>query len=194
MSAMLLLGETLLRLPSARIPAGEARPLRDAAALLAEARRIREASAEQAEADRAAGHAAGRAEALDELRASSGEALKTLEEGLAAENARREAEVARTALAVIERMLGELPDVQVAAGLARTALAQVQGRPATVYVSADVECAVQRALQDAEQVTVIADPAAGPLACRVEAANGCIIADLDVQLAALAKRWGLADG
>lgn len=193
MSALLLLGDSLVRLPSNRIPASDARPLRDAAALLAEARAIRDAAAQAAEAERAAGYAAGRAEALAEMGEALGAALAELNTALAAENARREAEVARAAMTVVERMLGDLPDEQVAAGLARTALANVQGQGVMVRVGQAVAPAVRETLADADDTTVLADPALPLLACRVETADGRIVADLAVQLAALAKRWGLGE-
>lgn len=194
MTAMLLLGDSLVRLTSNRIPAADARPLRDAAELLAEARSIRENAARQAEADREAGYAEGMKQALTEMREALGAALAELDLGLVAENTRREAEIARTAMTVVERMLGETPAEQVAIGLARTALNQVQGQAATVHVGHEVAAGVRNALQKAEHITVLTDPAAGPLTCRIETAGGRIIADLDVQLAALAKRWGLTDG
>lgn len=192
MSALLLLGDSLVRLPSNRVAASEARPLRDAAALLAEARSIRDAATQAAEAERATGYAQGRKEALAELGEALGAALAQLNTALAAENARRETEVARAAMTVVERMLGELPDEQVAAGLARSALVPVQGQAVTVRVGAGVAPAVQDALA-AETVTVLADATLPPLACRIETADGRIVADLDVQLTALANRWGLGE-
>jgi type III secretion protein L len=47
--------------------------------------------------------------------------------------------------------------------------------------------------QDGTTIVVTALPGLGDHQCRITAPDGRIIADLDVQMAALAQRWELSD-
>lgn len=139
----------------------------------------------------------GRAEGFAEGRAAFAAAIAELA-GQAARDAREsENALAALALAAVRQMLGAIGDEVVMTGIARRAVAAVTpGGVITVEVPPTLQQPVLAALADHHgegEVHVIADPALEIHQCRVSGADGRIIADLDVQIAALAERWELAD-
>jgi len=194
MNVQLLCGETLLRLPSARIAKDDVATFRSSAELLVTAKALRDDAAIAAQAAEAAGYERGRQQALDEMRDALGEAIATLAQGFAAENERRERGTAAAAMQVLERMLGQLDDSLIITGLAREVLRKAGGGSVTVAVAPEWVGAVRARLADHHDVTVEAASSLGRFACRVTSLDGRIIADLDTQLTALRDRWGLGEG
>lgn len=193
MKGQILLGDTLLRLSSARVAKADLVEFRSSADLLEHAKMLRDDAAIAAKAAEQAGYERGRKQALDEMRDAISEALATLAQGFAAENARREHDTAAAAMQVVERLLGQLDESVVISGLAREAMRKAGAGPVSVVVGPEWVEVVRANLADQGDVTVEAAPEAERFACRVTAQDGRIIADLDVQLAALRERWGLAD-
>ena len=191
MTALVMMGDVMLRVPSARVARGDTNDLLDMAEALAQAKRMRDDAARDAADMRAQGLAEGRAEAAQELRGALNEALEALADGLAAENARRESAVAAAALKVGERLIGLQTQTEIVTGLARQALAHTQAGAVKITVGADLGPEVASRLGDRPGLNIVEDAGAPPFACRIETDAGRIIADLGVQLDTLAKRWGV---
>lgn len=185
-------GDALLRLPSARIAAEDLAAMRDAMQLLEEARIVREEAETDSQRLREEALRDGREEAAGELAAGLADALREFSDGLARENARREAAVAAAALRATQRLIGVRAEEDIAAGLAREALAHTQGGRQRVVVGAGLAAAVRQRLADVPDIEVVEDEAAGPFACRVVTSHGTVIADLETQMATLAERWGVS--
>lgn len=192
MSGQIYCGDTILRLPSARIAKDDVAALRSSAELLERAAALRDAAASAALAAEREGYARGRQQALDEMRLVLGDAVAELAAGFAAENERREHDTAAAAMQVVERLLGQLDDPQIVTGLAREALRKAGAGQVTVTVAPEWVDTVASRLTDIALVKVEGAPALGRFACRVTSQDGRIIADLDTQLAALRERWGLS--
>lgn len=190
-ATFLHVGDALLRLPSARIAAQDVPAMRDAMHLLEEARIVREQATAASTRLREEARQEGREEAAGELSAALAEALRDFADRLAREDARREAAVAAAAFRATQRLIGARPDEDIAAGLAREALAHTQGGRQKVVVGPGLAVAVRQRLADLGDIEVMEDRAAGALACRVETAHGTVIADLETQMATLAERWGV---
>ena len=194
MSGPILFGDAFIATPSARISGDDVRQFRDVGELLSEAKVIRDAAEAEAEAARAQGYADGKAAAQAEFADALGTALDELGASFAAEHQRREREVSRAAMAVIEQLIGTYPADEIVAGLAAQALhtAGAGEDDCVVEVAPVVAEAVSLRLADARQpMRVIANPDLPALACRVVTGEGRIIADLDKQLASLRERWGI---
>ena len=189
MTTFLRAGDAFLRLPSCRIAAEDVPPMRDAIQLLEEARIVREEAETDSQRLRENALRQGREEAAGELAAGLANALREVADGLAREDARREAAVATAALRATQRLIGLRSDEDVAAGLAREALAHTQGGRQRVVVGAGLATAVRDRLADMSDIEVVEDEAAGAFACLVETSHGTVIADLETQLATLAERW-----
>ncbi len=194
MSALLLLGDNVLRLPSARVARGDVRALRNTADLLDEAQQIRSRAGEDAAVAREIAVADGREEALGEMREALNAALAELTAGLEAEDRRREAEVAEAAMSVVRQLIDREADAEIVTGLAKGALRRLSQQVVTVAVHPDCQPAVAAALSDRPGVAVEGDAGLPLLGCRLWTADGRVIADLDRQMGALAARWGLMQG
>ena len=194
MSALLLLGDNVLRLPSARVARGDVQALRNTADLLDEAQQIRSRAGEDATVARQIAVADGREEALGEMREALNAALAELTAGLEAEDRRREAEVAEAAMSVVRQLIDREADAEIVTGLAKGALRRLSQQVVTVAVHPDCQPAVAAALSDRPGVAVEGDAGLPLLGCRLWTADGRVIADLDRQMGALAARWGLTQG
>lgn len=195
MSAYAVFGDALVSASSARIPREEVAVFRAAGALYEQAKTFRDATEAEAETARGEGYAAGKAEALAEMRSALGEALSQLSESFAAENARRQAEVAWAAMQAVEQLIGTVPEAEQVAGIARQALGQrgsnTNASAVRVHVAPEWAAQLRDALGREDKVEVRADPALDRFACRVVSDDGRIIADLETQLAVLRERWGI---
>lgn len=151
---------------------------------------------EAREAARQAGHDDGLRQAqLDNAQALA-QRLLALEHEAQQREARRDADVARLALAVVRKLLGDWPEpVQLAAAAAHAAR-ELAPRPVLkVYVPiAALEAARAHAaqhhplLRDAQWH---ADPALAEGACRIETELGAVDVGPVEQLARLAGAWGV---
>ena len=193
MSGYLLCGNTVLRASGARIPREDVAAFRDSIALLEEAQARRDRASEDIETERTDARRVAREEAVAEMRASLAEAIAQLQQGFAAENARRERETAAAAMEVLEHLIGERPDAEVVTGLASKALERVGGSSITIRVAPDMAGPLGAAMEGRD-IAIAADPSLPPLACRIDTGDGRVVADLDTQLATLRERWGLSEG
>jgi flagellar biosynthesis/type III secretory pathway protein FliH len=182
------------------VPAQHVGRMQDALALLAEAGTLRRTAQDAIAAARDAAHAEG--------------FVAGREEGLAAAETERQAElfrialrdgelqrerqkdIARLALEVVRRIAGELGDATVVAGLADRAAAQLApDSVAVVRVAPGAAEAVRARLEGRVGLSVEGDPLLGPRDCVIETALGRSHAGLESQLAQIERMWsGALDG
>jgi flagellar biosynthesis/type III secretory pathway protein FliH len=143
------------------------------------------ASASRFALAREEGLAQGRAEGRQEAAAALGAALASLDAVLRADRAAHEARVVGLALAIVERIAGELGDAAVVTALARRALADLDPDvPVRLRVHPSVATAMAAAARAAGPpvLEVLADPGLDPLDCEIQSDDGVVEAGLAVQL------------
>lgn len=193
MTFQLLIGDgsAILGGGSARIPAAEREAFADAHALLARAAAEAASVAERVEAAIARGREEGAREAAGRAEAEVAARIAELAASFADEAAARRAEIAAAALAGAEAILGALPPQEAGARLALQAVGRLpDDERIVVLCSPAVASRVQAALAGREGVGVEARDGFGDLQVELATGGGRIVASLDVQLAALAERWG----
>lgn len=189
----LLIGErALLSGASPRIPAAQREAFREAHALLARAANEAEASTARVEAASVAGWREGWHAAIARAETEVGERVAAFADTLAAETQERRSEIAAAAMAAVEAMLGTLTPDDATLRLATAAVARIPEDERVI-----VHCAPAMAERIAAALThrdVAVEPRDdfGPLQVALLTGNGRIVADLNVQLAQLADRWGVA--
>jgi flagellar biosynthesis/type III secretory pathway protein FliH len=152
-------------------------------------------SAAQAEIDAAraaafdAGFAAGRAAALDHVAGLITQAAAQINTAC---TERRE-DIASAALAATRAIIGDIGDEQVARALVTRALSRIESHaPVTIDVAPAMYDRIAQTVAHLPHVSVAANAALGALDCTFLTENGRVIAGLDVQMTALAQRWGVA--
>ncbi|KRC81379.1 FliH/SctL family protein [Sphingomonas sp. Root241] len=175
------------------VPAADVGRVQDALALLAEAGDLRQDAEEAIDVARAAAHAEGFAAGREEGLAA-GEIERQAElVRLAMRDSERQKDIARLALEVVRRIAGELDDGVMVAGLAERAAAQlVPDSGAVVRVAPAAAEVVRARLNGRAGLSVEADPLLGDQDCVIETALGRTHAGLDTQLAQIERMWGEA--
>jgi type III secretion system HrpE/YscL family protein len=157
------------------------------------------AAGEEARAlGRAAGYEEGRREARDEIAAT----LVALNEAAGRERARLRGDVAALALQVVRKMVGQVDADDVLVALAQTAARDMIPTQTMTLVVHPQRCEAVRdrlagatgaAANDGAGVRfdVRGDLACAPDTCLIETEHGSVDASLEVQLARLARAWGV---
>jgi type III secretion protein L len=146
----------------------------------AECAAIRERAREEG---RQQGLAQGRQQAAQAI----GKALAALDQRLERERAETQARVVQLALAVVERIAGELGPAAVVAAIAGRVLAEIDPpRAVRVRVNAALAEAVRRQLgAGSGRVQVVGSEVLGPFDCELDTDQGRIEAGLPLQLEAI---------
>jgi flagellar biosynthesis/type III secretory pathway protein FliH len=186
-------GAALLASDTAVIKRDQRVDFADAAALLQAASAIRDQASAVAEAARIEARAEGLAEARATVEAALAEQIAGFAEAIEQHEAARRSEIAAAALAAVRAIVGSLDDETLVTGIVERTLARLPAEgPITVQLAPSMADGLAARLADRSHVTVVADPALGPTDCVLRTSAGQVIASLSVQLAALAKRWGVA--
>ena len=110
------------------------------------------------------------------------------------ERRRRQEEITTLALEVVRRLVGELGDERIVAGLAERAAAELApDTVATVRVPSAHGEAVKSRLKGRAGLTVEPDPTLSGMDCVVETALGRHYAGLETQLAQIEAAWREAE-
>ncbi|SOB86439.1 Flagellar biosynthesis/type III secretory pathway protein FliH [Sphingomonas guangdongensis] len=195
MTFHLTIGENVALLggTSARIAASEREAFATAHDLLARTREHAARLADEVAAATAQGRAAGWQDADARAGAEIAAQVAALAAGLAAEAAQRRREIANAAFAGARAIIGALDPEEAGMRLAVHALSQLPADEAVVVAcSPAIAAQVEAALAGRSGVTVRARPELGALEVELLTGAGRVVASLDVQLAALAERWGVA--
>lgn len=190
-------GRSLLASDRPLLRAAERKPVEDAAALLAQVRDWHDRQEAALVKERAAAIEQGRISGEAEGRAAFAEAITTLTAQAQADAERRDEDVAALALAALRQMVGALADEERMAGIAKRAVEALGSRgPVVVDVSEAMRPYVEEAFADLPsqtEVSVRGQEGLGDDQCRLTAPDGWIVADVDVQVQSVAKRWEVAD-
>ncbi len=150
----------------------------------------------EAEADiatrRASAEADGRKEGLAAVQTVVEDALTALAKRVDAFEGERREEIARAAYAAVRAVIGTLGDETVLDGLVTASLARIgDDAPVTIEVAPAMLARIGVQLHGRPNITLRANEALGLLDCHLVSPQGRIVADLQLQLDALAERWGV---
>jgi type III secretion protein L len=156
---------------------------------------LRQSQAEQRSAMETARAEARQRGFVEGMRAGKSEfvqAVADLSNQVAQDRERVEREIASLALAALRLMVGSIDDETMLAGITRRAVAAVAPGGQILVEASPAMCpAIRQALaplDEESRINLLPDPALSDRQCRVTAPDGRIIADLDVQLEAIAQR------
>ncbi|MDT8757384.1 hypothetical protein MZO42_01610 [Sphingomonas psychrotolerans] len=177
------------------VPAADVGRVQDALALLAEAGDLRRGAQDAIdaarEAARAEGFATGREQGLAAAETERQAELFRIALRDSELQRERQKDIARLALEVVRRIAGEIDDGAMVAGLAERAAAQLAPDSAAVVRVAPAAVEAVRARLDGRPgLTVEADPVLQGQDCVIETALGRTHAGLDTQLAQIERMWG----
>ncbi len=162
-------------------------------ALLEEARSLRAKAADdyQSAKDRAAeqGFSEGMQAAKSQIEATIAELTARFD----AFSEERRNDVAQAAYAAVQAIIGDMPDTAKMQGLVNASLSRIDGEaPVTIEVHPDWQESISGHVSGLRHITVKANDAMVPLGLNILSGQGKIVADLDLQMGALATRWGVA--
>jgi type III secretion protein L len=177
------------------VPAADVGSVQDALALLAEAgdlaRGAEEALQAARETARVEGYAAGREEGLAAAESERHAELFRIALRDSQLQRERQKDIARLALEVVRRIAGELDSGTMVAGLAERAAAQLAPDSVAVVRVAPTAIEPVRARLDGRTgLSVEADPSLEEHDCVIETSLGRTHAGLETQLAQIERMWG----
>jgi type III secretion protein L len=174
------------------VKAHERQDFTDAAALLNGVRRIKEEADTAIAAQQAAAAQEGRQIGYAEVNDVVGKALAEFARQIAEFETERRDEIANAAFAAVRAIIGDLDDEVVLRGLVTASLSRMDGAtPITLEIAPSMVAAVESHFAGYPNLAIRANEALGPHDCQLLSVQGRVVADLQLQLDALAERWGL---
>jgi flagellar biosynthesis/type III secretory pathway protein FliH len=164
----------------------------EAVTLLEAVRHEKSRAAAEITAARDSAYQSGYQDGLTKAEAAIADAIATLTAEFEKFSEDRKADVANAAFAATKAIIDATPKDEALAGLVDASLARLDGeQPITLEVAPDMAEKLSSHVADKTHVKVKASDALGPLDCLIHNAQGRIVANASVQLAALAERWGV---
>jgi flagellar biosynthesis/type III secretory pathway protein FliH len=187
-------GEQSLGTNSPLIKSRDRQNFYDAAIMLQHVQTVKSATetayAEAADRGYADGVAAGRA-------AIEAKFLLELQKMVAAFEANQTArheQIATVAFAAAQAIVGAIDETEAVRGIVHQVIKRSDsGQAVTVHVNPEKCDALHQMGAFPDTVKLVANPDLGPTDCEIVTANGKIIAGMELQFAALAKRWSVTD-
>lgn len=174
------------------VKADDHRVFGDALSLLERLHQLQAGNRRAAEEAEAEARERGIAKGLHAGKSEFVQAIADLSRQVAQHRERVEQEIASLALAALRLMVASIGDEAMLAGITRRAVAAVIPAGHILVEASPAMCpAINRALtplDEGSRITLQPDPALSDHQCRVTAPDGRIVADLDVQMDAIAQR------
>jgi flagellar biosynthesis/type III secretory pathway protein FliH len=160
--------------------------------ILSEVRALQSAHLEDIAAARNAAQVQGYRDGIVKAEAQIESLLTSLVASFDDLSSARRDDIATAAFAAVRAIVGALDDETKLKGIVETSLARINSEgPITVEVATNLAERIAIALGDRANITVTGSHELSPYGCRIHSANGRIVADLGIQLDALAGRWGV---
>jgi flagellar biosynthesis/type III secretory pathway protein FliH len=164
----------------------------EAVTLLEAVRHEKSRAAAEITAARDSAYQSGYQDGLAKAEAAIADAIATLTAEFEKFSEARKADVANAAFAATKAIIDATPTDQALAGLVDASLARLDGdQPITLEVAPAMAEKLASHVADKTHVKVKANETLGALDCLIHNAQGRIVANASVQLAALAERWGV---
>lgn len=188
-------GQAILATDRRVLKVRERMVVQDAVLLLERAREWEQGQKERCAAAEAEARERGFREGHEKGLDAFSQAISELARQAASYRQTEEREVASLALSALRRMIDDIGDAEMMAGLARRAAAAVIDRGETQVHAAPTLCSRIAAALSADEtmrdVAVLPDPNLAVHQCRITAGGTRIVADLPLQLAAIENRWSV---
>lgn len=191
-------GAAILATDRKILKAHERTAVDDAATLLERAREHAQAQQARCAKEQSEAHEHGYREGREEGRAAFSQAIVELARQAEKHRQAEEREIAALALSALRRMIDDIGNAEMMAGLAKRAVAAVIGQGEIRVHAAPQLCSriaeTLRADEATCNVPVLPDHQLAEYQCRIAAGGTRIIADLPVQFSAIEKRWSVGHG
>lgn len=174
------------------IKAKDMRAMQSSMALLSEATALRNDAATAREEAVRQGRAEGLEQARSEIANMLADEIATLANRIAASEADVRSDIAAMTHRALSEILGLMSEEDKISAITERALSRLEmSEVEAIEVHPDAAAAMHDKLAPEAAALLRPDPALGMSDCVIRAHSGTIIASLDVQLAALAQRWGI---
>ncbi len=118
--------------------------------------------------------------------------LRELAAAIEANEASRREQIATVAFASAQAIVGAIDQTEAVRGIVDQVIKRSEiGQAATIHLNPEKYEALQQAGGFPASIELVANPDLGPTDCEIVTANGKIIASMELQFAALAKRWSV---
>ena len=187
-------GEKALGMQSPLIKASDRASFTNAIELLAYTEQLKaqidDAYSDAAQRGYADGLAAGNAAVRDAFRIE----MVAFAKSIAAADAARNEHIAAAAIAGAQAIVGAIDQTDAMRGIIDQVIKRIDKDQAiTVHIHPDHHAALADNDAFPKNITLVSNTALGPTDCEIVTANGKVIANMELQLAGLAQRWGVID-
>jgi flagellar biosynthesis/type III secretory pathway protein FliH len=160
--------------------------------MLSEVRLLKASSSEDITAARNAAQVEGYRNGIAKAEAQIEAMLTTLATSFDDMSSARRDDIASAAYAAVRAIIGSVGDEALLKGLVETSLTRINSEgPVTVEVATGMAERIAATTRDRPHIIVKGSEELGPHDCRIQSPQGRIVADLGIQLEALAARWGV---
>jgi flagellar biosynthesis/type III secretory pathway protein FliH len=189
---LLNIGQQALATKSPLIKAQECADFSNAAELLCNIEHLKtQTDAAYSDAQKQ-GYADGLAAGIDAVKAEFRAEIEQFAKAISSAEASRHEQIAAAAIAGAQAIVGAIDQTEAMRGIISQVLKRIDKDQAiTVHIHADHASALQENGEFPSNITLVSNPSLGPTDCEIVSANGKIIANMELQLAGLAQRWGV---
>jgi flagellar biosynthesis/type III secretory pathway protein FliH len=138
------------------------------------------------------GYADGLAAGIDAVKAEFRAEIEQFAKAISSAEASRHEQIAAAAIAGAQAIVGAIDQTEAMRGIISQVLKRIDKDQAiTVHIHSDHFSELQENGEFPTNITLVSNPSLGPTDCEIVSANGKIIANMELQLAGLAQRWGV---
>jgi flagellar biosynthesis/type III secretory pathway protein FliH len=189
---LLNVGEHALASKSPLIKAEERIDFSNAAELLCNIEHLKTQTAAAYSDAQKQGYADGLAAGIDAVKAEFRAEIEQFAKAISSAEASRHEQIATAAIAGAQAIVGAIDQTEAMRGIISQVLKRIDKDQAiTVHIHADHFSELQENGEFPSNITLVSNPSLGPTDCEIVSANGKIIANMELQLAGLAQRWGV---
>jgi flagellar biosynthesis/type III secretory pathway protein FliH len=189
---LLNIGQQTLASNSPLIKAEERADFSNAAKLLGTIEQLRTQTDSAYSDAQKQGYADGLAVGIEAVKAEFRAEIEQFAKAISSAEATRHEQIAAAAIAGAQAIVGAIDQTEAMRGIINQVLKRVdKDQAVTVHIHADHASALQENGEFPSNITLVSNPSLGQTDCEILSANGKIIANMELQLAGLAQRWGV---
>ncbi len=187
-------GEQALGMESPLIKASDRAAFANAVELLAYTEQLKSQIDDAYSAAKQRGYADGLAAGNEAVRGEFQREILVLAQSIAAADKARNEQIAAAAIAGAQAIVGAIDQTDAMRGIIDQVIKRIDKDQAiSVHIHPDHHTALAENAEFPSNITLVSNGALGPTDCEIVTANGKVIANMELQLAGLAQRWGVID-
>ncbi len=187
-------GEQALGVKSPLVKATDRATFANAVELLAYTEQLKSQIDDAYSAAKERGYADGLAAGNEAVRGEFQREILELAKSIAAADTARNEHIAAAAIAGAQAIVGAIDQTDAMRGIIDQVIKRIDKDQAiTVHIHPDHHTELAANGKFPANVALVSNGAFGPTDCEIVTANGKVIANMDLQLAGLAQRWGVTD-